>query len=65
MLSLEPTEATLSQFAVGKEYVLEMQPDFTNNNGESTLGKITSFSFSIASDDEIQPAWPEGAAITA
>jgi hypothetical protein len=65
LLSLEPTEATLSQFAVGKEYVLEMQPDFTNNNGESTLGKITSFSFSIASDDEIQPAWPEGAAITA
>lgn len=64
LLSFEPTEDTLGQFEMEKEYILEMQPDFINNNGENTLGKITSFAFMIAPDDEAPPEWPDEAVIT-
>lgn len=63
LLSFEPTENTLEQFEMEKEYILEMQPDFINNNGENVLGKITSFVFEIASDDEVPPVWPDEASI--
>ncbi len=36
LLLFKPSAATLAQFTPGKEYVLEMQPDFISNNGENT-----------------------------
>jgi len=65
LLIFEPSEATLAQFTLGKEYVLEMQPDFISNNGENTLSKITTFTFYIAPEDNEAPTWPDGAELAA
>ena len=65
LLIFEPTEATLAQFKVGIDYVLEMQPDFISNNNQNTLRKITTFTFRVAPEDNEAPAWPEGALLEA
>jgi hypothetical protein len=65
LLLFKPSAATLAQFTPGKEYVLEMQPDFISNNGENTLSKITTFTFSIAPEDFEAPVWPAEAALEA
>ena len=65
LLIFEPQAAALAQFTVGKDYVLEMQPDFVSNNGENTLSKITTFTFGIAPEDNEAPTWPAGASLEA
>ena len=61
LLIFEPSADTLAQFKVGIDYVLEMQPDFVSNNGQNTLSKITTFTFSVAPEDNEAPVWLEGA----
>ncbi|MGR6836864.1 fibronectin type III domain-containing protein [Syntrophomonas erecta] len=63
MLRFAPREATLEQMSQATEYVLEIDPEFTANNGLNTLGKIFTFSFITAGDDFEAPTWPDNAAI--
>ena len=63
MLKFAPQEATRVQMSQATEYVLEIDPEFTANNGLNTLGKIFTFSFVTAGDDTEAPAWPENAEI--
>lgn len=65
MLKFAPQAATRAQMSPASEYVLEIDPEFTANNGLNTLGKIFTFSFVTAGDDSVAPAWPENAEITA
>ncbi|MGI6434174.1 MAG: fibronectin type III domain-containing protein [Syntrophomonadaceae bacterium] len=65
LLIFEPSADTLAQFKVGIDYVLEMQPDFVSNNDKNTLSKITTFTFSVAPEDNEAPVWPEGALLEA
>ncbi|KUK52438.1 MAG: RCC1 repeat-containing protein [Desulfotomaculum sp. 46_296] len=65
MLKLEPGDSTLAQLAKGAQYVLEIDPEFTANNGTAKLGKIFTFSFTTAVDDTEAPSWPAGAQLTA
>jgi len=46
------------------EYILEIDPHFTANNGVNTLGKIFTFSFVTAGDDFEAPTWSDNAEIT-
>lgn len=65
MLKFEPGAATLAQITKGAQYVIEIDPEFTANNGTAKLGKIFSFTFNAGVDDEEAPAWPANAKITA
>lgn len=65
MLKFAPQAATRVQMLPATEYILEIDPHFTANNGLSTLGKIFTFSFITAGEDSVAPAWPENAEITA
>jgi alpha-tubulin suppressor-like RCC1 family protein len=65
LITFRPGAATLAQFVLGRTYVLEMQPDLMANNADSTLSKITTFTFTLAPADSEPPAWPAEAALTA
>lgn len=65
MLKFEPGAATLAKMTKGMEYVIEIDPEFTANNGDATLGKIFDFNFITAVDDTESPTWPAGAQLTA
>lgn len=65
MLKFEPGDLTLDQMAKGAQYIIEIDPEFTANNGTATLGKIFTFSFITAVDDTQAPAWPAGPQLTA
>ncbi|MEN6327872.1 MAG: fibronectin type III domain-containing protein [Syntrophomonas sp.] len=64
MLKFEPGADTLSKMTKGEEYVIEIDPEFTANNGTNKLGKIFTFAFTTAIDDTQAPIWPAGAQIT-
>lgn len=64
MLKFAPQAATLAQMSQASEYILEIEPEFTANNGLNTLGKIFTFSFITAGDDFEAPTWPDNAEIT-
>ncbi|MEN6461550.1 MAG: fibronectin type III domain-containing protein [Syntrophomonas sp.] len=65
MLKFEPGANTLAQINKGGDYVIEIDPEFTANNGTNKLGKIFTFAFTTAIDDIQAPVWPAGAQITA
>ncbi len=65
MLKFEPGAKTLNDMNKGSQYIIEIDPEFTANNGRNTLGKIFTFSFTTAVDDTEAPAWPAGAQLTA
>ncbi len=65
MLKFEPGAPTLAQMSKGTPYVIEIDPEFTANNGTAKLGKIFTFAFTTAVDDTEAPAWPTGAQLTA
>ncbi|OPX86441.1 MAG: Exoglucanase B precursor [Pelotomaculum sp. PtaB.Bin104] len=65
MLKFEPGAATLAKMAKGAQYVLEIDPEFTANNGTAKLGKIFTYNFTTAVDDTEAPVWPDGAQMTA
>mgnify|MGYP000843913996 FL=1 len=64
MLRFAPQAVTLAQMSQATEYILEIDPEFTANNGLNTLGKIFTFSFITAGDDFEAPIWPDNAEIT-
>ncbi len=65
MLKFEPGTATLDKMTKGAEYVIEIDPEFTANNGAAKLGKIFAFYYTTAVDDTESPVWPAGAQLTA
>jgi len=65
LLKFEPGATTLAQITKGGQYVIEIDPEFTANNGTAKLGKIYTFAFTTAVDDTEAPTWPVGAQITA
>ncbi len=65
MLKFEPGAATLALMSKGTQYVIEIDPEFTANNGTATLGKIFTFCFTTAVDDTEAPTWPDEAQLTA
>jgi uncharacterized repeat protein (TIGR02059 family) len=65
LLKFEPGAATLAQITKGAQYVIEIDPEFTANNGTAKLGKIFSFAFTTAVDDNEVPSWPADAEISA
>ena len=65
LLVFEPGAATLAQMTKGGQYKIEIDPEFTANNGTSKLGKIFTFAFTTAVDDTEDPAWPVDAQVIA
>lgn len=65
MLKFEPGAATLAQMSKDASYVIEIDPEFTANNGTAKLGKIFTFAFTTAVDDTEAPVWSAGSQMTA